>query len=82
MFNNGMNGFGNRNITGIPNRPNNIGGINKTPTNIGGINKMPTANNPFSKIKMDRQLSKQIMNSSGENLIRNEFNKGGRPNGN
>ena len=34
MFNNGMNGFGNRNIAGIPNRPNNIGGINKTPTNI------------------------------------------------
>lgn len=82
MNNFGMNGFGNRNIAGIPKGPTNIGGINKTPTNIGGINKMPTPNNPFNNVQMDRQLSKQIMNSSGENLIRNSFNKGGGFNGN
>lgn len=82
MFNNGFGGFGNKNIIGIPKGPTNIGGIKKSPTNIGGINKMPTKNNPFSRVKIDRQLSKQIMNSNGENLIRNEFNKGGGFNGN
>ena len=86
MFNNnGMNnnGLGNRNIAGIRNTPSNIGGINKTPTNISGINKMPTANNPFSNVKIDRQRSTQIMNSSGENVIRNNnMNNGGGFNGN
>jgi len=76
MFNN--NNFGNRNIAGMPNRPNNVAGINKTPTNIGGINKLPTARDPFANIKIDRQRSNQIMNSSGENVIRNNnINRGG-----
>lgn len=80
MFNNG---FGNKNIAGMPNRPSNISGINKAPTNIGGINKMPTPNNPFNNVKIDRQRSNQIMNSSGENVIRNKINGGnGGYNGN
>lgn len=83
MFNNGMNnGFSNKNIAGIRNTPASISGINKTPTNISGVNKMPTAQNPFSNVKIDRQRSKQIMNSSGENVIRNDFNKTGGYNGN
>lgn len=77
------NGFGNRNIAGINKTPTNIGGINKTPTNIGGINKMPTKNNPFTNVKIDRQMSKQIMDSSGQNVIRNNnMNNGGGFNGN
>ena len=84
MFNNNgiNNNFANRNVAGVPNKPNNMAGINKTPTNISGINKMPTANNPFNNVKIDRQLSKQIMNSSGENVIRNTFNNGGGKSGN
>ena len=76
------NGFGNRNIAGMPNSPNGIAGINKTPTNISGINKMPTPNNPFANVKIDKQRSRQIMNSSGENVISNDFNKNGGYNGN
>ena len=76
------NGFGNRNIAGINRTPSNIAGINKSPTNIGGINKMPTKSNPFANIKIDRQMSKQIMNSSGENVIRNNNMNGGGFNGN
>ena len=82
MFNNGMNGFGNRNIAGVPKGPGNLGGIPQKPANISGINKMPTKSNPFANVKIDRQMSKQIMNSSGENLIRNELNKGGNFHGN
>lgn len=83
MSNFGMNnGFGNRNIAGINKTPTNIGGINKGPSNISGINKMPTRNNPFSNVKIERQMSRQIMNSNGENVIRNDFNKGGGFNGN
>ena len=79
MFNNGMNnGFRGGNIAGMPNRPNNVAGINKSPANIGGINKMPTARDPFANVKIDRQRSTQIMNSSGENVIRNNnINRGG-----
>lgn len=76
------NGFGNRNIAGINRAPSNIAGINKTPTNIGGINKMPTKSNPFANVKIDRQMSRQIMNSSGENVIRNNNMTGGGFNGN
>lgn len=83
MFNNGMNNnMGNRNIAGIGNKPGSVAGISKSPANISGINKMPTANDPFANVKIDRQRSKQIMNSSGENLIRNSFNKNGGFNGN
>lgn len=83
MGNFGMNnGFGNRNIAGINRTPTNIGGINKTPTNIGGISKMPTASNPFANVKMDRQRSTQIMNSSGQNVIRNNSINGGGFGGN
>ena len=84
MFNNNFNNFNNfksHNIAGINKTPSNIAGVNKNPMNIGGINKMPKQNNPFSNVKMDNQLSKQIMNSSGENVIRNEFNQGGGFNG-
>lgn len=81
MFNNSFNGFKNRNIAGVPKGPTNIAGINKNPTNIGGINKMPTKNNPFTNVKIDRQLSRQVMDSSGQNMIRNEINKGGGFNG-
>lgn len=82
MSNFGMNnGFGNRNIAGINRTPGNIGGINKAPSNIGGINKMPNKSNPFSNVKIDRQRSKQIMDSSGQNVIRNN-NIGGGFNGN
>ena len=80
MFNNG---FGNRNVAGMPNRPNSVSGINKAPTSISGLNKMPTRKDPFANVKIDRQLSKQIMNSSGENVIRNKINSGnGGYNGN
>ncbi len=82
MFNSNINSFKNRNIAGINKGPNNIAGINKNPMNISGINKMPKQNNPFDNVQMDNQLSKQIMNSSGENMIRNEFNGGGFHNGN
>lgn len=83
MGNFGMNnGFGNRNIAGINKMPSNIGGMSKTPTNISGINKMPTPNNPFSKIQIDRQRSRQIMDSSGQNVIRNNNMNGGGFNGN
>jgi len=81
MNNFGMNnGFGNRNIAGVNRTPNSIGGINKSPANIGGINKMPTRNDPFAKVQIDRQMSKQIMDSSGQNVIRNN-NMGGGYNG-
>lgn len=76
------NGFGNRNIAGINRTPGSIGGINKTPTNISGINKMPTQSNPFSKVQIDRQRSRQIMDSSGQNVIRNNNLNGGGFNGN
>lgn len=80
MFNNG---FGNRNIAGMPNKPSNVSGINKAPTSISGLNKMPAKQDPFKNVKIDRQLSKQIMNSSGENVIRNKINSGnGGYNGN
>jgi len=83
MSNLGMNnGFCNRNIAGINKMPSNIGGMNKTPTNINGINKMPTQSNPFSKVQIDRQMSKQIMDSSGQNIIRNNNMSGGGFNGN
>ena len=83
MGNFGMNnGFGNRNIAGINKMPGNISGINKTPTNIGGINKMPTQSNPFSKVQVDRQMSKQIMDSTGRNVIRSNNINGGGFNGN
>ena len=36
----------------------------------------------FSNVKIDHQRSRQIMNSSGENVIRNSFNKTGGYNGN
>lgn len=84
-MNNGFsmnNGFGNRNIAGINRTPNNVVGINKGPSNVAGINKMPTMNNPFNNVKIDRQMSKQIMGTDGTNLIRNDFNKGGGFNGN
>lgn len=75
MFNNG---FGNKNIAGIPKTPNSIGGIRNNPTNIQGINKMPTMSNPFKNVKIENQRSKQIMNSSGQNIIRNDhMNNGG-----
>lgn len=84
MFNNNgiNNGFGNRNIAGIRNTSNNISGINKTPTNISGISKMPAANDPFKNVKFDRQRSRQIMNSSGQNVIRNKMNNNGGFSGN
>ena len=76
------NGFGNRNIAGINKTPTNIGGINKSPANISGINKMPTKSNPFANVKIDRQMSRQIMDSSGQNVIRNNNFNGGGTNGN
>jgi len=75
--------FGISNIAGIPSRPSSVSGINKTPSNISGLRKMPTANNPFKNVRIDRQRSAQIMNSSGENVIRNKVNSGnGGYNGN
>lgn len=74
MFNNGL---GNRNIAGMPNRPNNVAGINKNPNNISGINKMPTVRDPFANVKIDKQRSRQIMDNSGQNVIRNNMNNGG-----
>lgn len=81
MLNN-MNSNPFKNIAGIAKGPSNIGGVNQKPMNISGVQKMPTQNNPFSGVKTDRQLSKPIMNSSGENVIRNSFNKGGGYHGN
>ena len=85
MFNNGFNN--NFNSVSKNLQTGNIAGINKNPSSVVGvtkapINKMPVKNNPFSNVKIDRQMSKSIMNSSGENVIRNDFNKNGGNNGN
>lgn len=83
------NRLNNRPNLGINKLAQNISRVNQGPNNVAGIRNINIPNNnnnsssKFKSVVKVGQLSKPIMNSNGENLIRNQFiNKGGFNNGN